>query len=260
MDQQAIGNWTEIPDGGGREGGSRKLQAVVHMGLHYAGEKLFRSYVVKAHVLRVMLTLFRRRQGDFATDENNMLVRGAWEWPELAAFFDGHKEEFQTVQASTSDPAALPIHSSDQVEVDADGDHDVRFLDELPPDEPPRDPDPVEPPTDAHQPEDDSVSISSLSASDASADGADLVNIVTDEQDVINTRWILQGSRMHIIRENDDDGHGIPWCRDRRFAQPPKSEGMGFSTLSHDKTCQRCISRMPRGLVAALADFAGWQY
>ena len=260
LDQQAIGNWTEIPDGGGREGGSRKLQAVVHMGLHYAGEKLYRSYVVKAHVLRVMLTLFRRRQGDFATDENNMLVRGAWEWPELAAFFDVHKEEFHTVQASVLDQAALPIHSSDQIEVDADGDHDVRFLDELPPDEPLPGPDPVEPSTDAIQPEEDSVSISSLSASDASADGADLVNIVTDEQDVINTRWILQGSRMHIIRENDDDGHGIPWCRDRRFAQPPKSEGMGFSTLSHDKTCQRCISRMPRGLVAALADFAGWQY
>ena len=104
LDQQAIGNWTEIPIGGGRSEGERKPQAVVHMGLHYAGEKLFRSYVVKAHVLRVLFTLFRRRQADFATDARSLLVRGAWEWPELAALYNLHKEEFATVQAPVPQP------------------------------------------------------------------------------------------------------------------------------------------------------------
>ena len=261
LDQQAIGNWTEIPIGGGRSEGERKPQAVVHMGLHYAGEKLFRSYVVKAHVLRVLFTLFRRRQADFATDARNLLVRGAWEWPELAALYNLHKEEFATVQAPSSPAAgALPIHSPDKVEIDETGDHDLVLLDVVPPPSIPPEQSELQEAAASGQSDGESVSISSPSASDASAEGGDLANIVTDEQDVANTKWIFQGAKVHIIRELDDDGHGVPWCIDHRFAQQPRAEGVGFETLSHDKTCQRCISRMPRGLVAALADFAGWQY
>ena len=102
--------------------------------------------------------------------------------------------------------------------------------------------------------------VSSISASDVSAEGLDLDQVVTDESDIHDTKWFQQGSKLHIVREVDDDGHSIPWCRDHRFAQLPKSEGTGFSTLVHDRTCQRCLARMPRSLMAALSDFAGWKY
>lgn len=84
--------------------------------------------------------------------------------------------------------------------------------------------------------------------------------MVTDEADVHETRWFQQGAKMRIVREVDDDGYNVPWCRGSRFAQLQKDEGAGFSPLVHDHTWQRCLARMPRSLMAALSDFAGWKY
>ena len=75
FDQQALGNWTEFPSGAGASG--QKARAQMHMGMHYAGDKLSRSYVVKSHVLNVFMQLFKRRQADFALDAHG-LNSGSW--------------------------------------------------------------------------------------------------------------------------------------------------------------------------------------
>ena len=118
-----MGNWTDIPAGGGGEPGATKPRAVMHMGLHYAGDKVSRSFIVKAHVLKVFMSLFRRRQGEFALDEQGLLIRGSWEWPEVSAMFELYKAEFEEVQP----PDPLPAPSSSLEE-----DKDLVVLDVVP--------------------------------------------------------------------------------------------------------------------------------
>lgn len=259
FDQQALGNWTEIPSGAGASG--QKARAQMHMGMHYAGDKLSRSYVVKSHVLKVFMQLFKRRQADFALDAQGLLVRGAWEWPEASAAFEAQKHDFAVVQAP--EPGSPPPLDDGLLEEESE----VQILSIVPAADEEKagdaDPEavsehlPVEAQSDG---ESVTTRVSSISASDVSAEGLDLDQVVTDESDIHDTKWFQQGSKLHIVREVDDDGHSIPWCRDHRFAQLPKSEGTGFSTLVHDRTCQRCLARMPRSLMAALSDFAGWKY
>ena len=256
MEMQAVGNWTDIPAGGGGEPGATKPRAVMNMGLHYAGDKVSRSFIVKAHVMKVFMSLFRRRQGEFALDEHGLLIRGSWEWPEVSAMFELYKAEFEEVQP----PDPLPAPSSSLEE-----DKDLVVLDVVHAPGPEL---PVEHPELAQDREaEDSEercsvadSDSSQSASDISAEGHDLLDIVTDTMDFSESQWLQQGAKLHLVRETTAEGHWVPWCRDAPFAQPPRKSGTGFDTLVHDRTCQRCLARMPRSLMAALAEHAGWQY
>ncbi len=254
MEMQAIGNWIDIPAGGGGEPGATKPRAVMHMGLHYAGQKVARSFVVKAHVIKIFMSLFRRRQGEFALDEQGLLIRGSWEWPEVSAMFELYKGEFTEVR---------PPEESKPLQDQAEEAKDVVVLEVIPA---PQVELPVEQVELAAPAEDDQLeeassvaeSDSSLSASDLSAEGQDLLDIVTDSMDVTETPWLQQGQKIHLIRETTAEGHLVPWCRDMPFA--PRKSGAGFDSLVHDRTCQRCLARMPRSLMAALAEHAGWQY
>ena len=256
MEMQAVGNWIDIPAGGGGEPGATKPRAVMHMGLHYAGQKVARSFVVKAHALKIFMSLFRRRQGEFALDEQGLLIRGSWEWPEVSAMFELYKGEFSEVQ---------PPEESKPLQDQAEEEKDVVVLEVIPA---PQVELPVEQPEVGDPAEEDQLeealsvaeSDSSISASDLSAEGQDLLDIVTDSMDFTETPWLQQGQKIHLIRETTAEGHLVPWCRDMPFAQAPRKSGAGFDSLVHDRTCQRCLARMPRSLMAALAEHAGWQY
>ena len=196
MEMQAVGNWTDIPAWGGGEPGATKPRAVMHMGLHYAGDKVSRSFIVKAHVLKVFMSLFRRRQGEFALDEQGLLIRGSWEWPEVSAMFELYKAEFDEVQP----PDPLPAPSSSLEE-----DKDLVVLDVVPAPGPEL---PVEHPElaqdrDAEDSEDRcsvADSDSSQSASDISAEGHDLLDRITDAMDFSESQWLQQGAKLHLVR------------------------------------------------------------
>ena len=81
VDLQSIGNWQEVPDGGGREGA--KPKAVMPMGLHYGGQKLQRSAQVKMHLVAVLQELFAKKSGELALVDG-LLPHGSWSWQELA--------------------------------------------------------------------------------------------------------------------------------------------------------------------------------
>lgn len=103
----------------------------------------------------------------------------------------------------------------------------------------------------------DGVSSStSPSASDESAVGEELVGIIPDD---ISTSlpWFQQGAKVHVLRTDNLQGRHLPWCRESPFHQDPQRVGEGVATLEKEKMCQRCLSRMPRSLYAALAEECG---
>ena len=53
----------------------------------------------------------------------------------------------------------------------------------------------------------------SSSASDVSADPRDLVNLVPDDAVWTELAWFRQGSKIHVVREKNEDQRGAPWCR-----------------------------------------------
>ena len=57
----------------------------------------------------------------------------------------------------------------------------------------------------------------------------DLVGILPDSTAVDDLMWLRQGRKIHLIKEEPDGGHPIPWCRDKAFAQEPQQRGRGFT-------------------------------
>ena len=84
-----------------------------------------------------------------------------------------------------------------------------------------------------------------------------LEGALSDDDVAVSTHWMVQGAKVHIIR-GESDGRLLPWCRDAPFSQDPRSTGEGFSLVSRQRFCQRCLARMPRGLYRALARHCGW--
>ena len=250
---QAIGSWFEIPDGGGPAPTSRPVRASMPMGLHYAGEKASRSAHVKNAAFELFFKLWRRKQPEVAWNAEGLLSPGAWTWPELAATAATLetpqllKEDFP----SLPEPAAEPTAGSIEV---AEG-----ALEGLEPAQPPTPPDDV-----ASVCEDDpnasEAGSVSPSASDISAVGADLVGVIPPDEMVDELKWFQQGQRIHISRAEGDEGRYLPWCRETSFAQDPLRQGEGLATMQADRICQRCLSRMPRALYAAMADHCGWTH
>ena len=117
------------------------------------------------------------------------------------------------------------------------------------------DADPPQPAVDAGSA---SESDSSSSASDVSADPQDLVGIVADPGTEIDLQWFQQGQKVHVVRIAPQEGPRIPWCRDTPFHQDPSRVGEGFSACLRSQMCQRCLSRMPRTMYAALAEQCSW--
>eukprot|EP00435_Cladocopium_sp_Y103_P000858 s5581_g1.t1 len=85
LDLQALGNWCEIPAGGGRDPACRKGHAANLMGVHYAGSRVLRSLQVKQRCVNRFLALFQKKRRELAITDDGYLCRDSWLWPELAA-------------------------------------------------------------------------------------------------------------------------------------------------------------------------------
>ena len=253
IDLQAVGNWVDIPAGGHRDPGSKKPQAVNEMGLHYGAAKVIRSFVVKSFLLRRIFRLYHAKVGELALTEKGYLTPDSWTWEEFAGqhmavgwlpidrlmhpqpLVDGFRES--DLQVCPAEPV-LPVPvdpAGEAAGVDYGGD---------------------EPADEAGE----SSSDLSFSASDLSADPTDLVNMVPDEEILTELAWFKQGSKVHVVREKNEDQRNAPWCRDFPFVQEAKEYGSGLGGLTLDAVCQKCLARMPRSTYCALADIAGWAH
>ena len=81
--QQAVGNWQEIPGAGGPQP-VRKSKATWSMGVHYAGQRVIHSAAVKRALIQRFLHLLRRKLPELALNAQGLVARDAWTWQELA--------------------------------------------------------------------------------------------------------------------------------------------------------------------------------
>ena len=262
--QQAIGNWQEVPSAGGPEP-VRKSKAVWSMGLHYAGQKVLHSAAVKRALIQRFLHLLRRKLPELALNADGLVARDAWTWPELAQM----NESFGPLEAALMTPEVQPPPEAPPVTAPeapppADTLPEEASGSALPvagPKEeiPAEEADNVTPPVGAADQEARSASSSttSSSASDCSAMGSDLEGVLAEEAAITEAKWFVQSRRVHIVSGVLDERQ-LPYCRDSPFAQDPKSQGEGFGLVVRSQFCQRCLARMPRGLYASLADQCGW--
>ena len=114
LDLQAVGNWTEIPAGGGRDPSAGKPRALLSMGVRYAGSKVLRSLQVKQRSVNRFLTLFHKKRRELALTDDGLLCRDAWLWPELAAAHKLFPEDTTAIEKELSEaievaPGALPV-------------------------------------------------------------------------------------------------------------------------------------------------------
>ena len=262
--QQAIGNWQEVPSAGGPEP-VRKSKAVWSMGLHYAGQKVLHSAAVKRALIQRFLHLLRRKLPELALNADGLVARDTWTWPELAQM----NESFGPLEAALMTPEVQPppetppvpapeaLPPADTLPEEASG----SALPVAGPKEeiPAEEADNVTPPVGAADPEarPASSSTTSSSALDCSAMGSDLEGVLAEEAAITEAKWFVQSRRVHIVSGVLDERQ-LPYCRDSPFAQDPKSQGEGFGLVVRSQFCQRCLARMPRGLYASLADQCGW--
>ena len=248
--QQAIGNWQEVPSAGGPEP-VRKSKAVWSMGLHYAGQKVLHSAAVKRALIQRFLHLLRRKLPELALNADGLVARDAWTWPELAQM----NESFGPLEAALMTPEVQPPSETPPLEASGSALPVAGPADEVKTEEV----DNVTPPVVEADPTAQSVSSSttSSSASDCSAMGSDLEGVLAEEAAITEAKWFVQSRRVHIVSGVVDERQ-LPYCRDSPFAQDPKSQGEGFGLVVRSQFCQRCLARMPRGLYASLADQCGW--
>eukprot|EP00435_Cladocopium_sp_Y103_P019698 s1670_g4.t1 len=84
LDLQAIGNWCEIPCGGGRDAAVKKSRRSLSMGVHYAASKVLRSLQVKQRCVDRLLLLFHKKSGELARTETGCTSPNSWMWAEVA--------------------------------------------------------------------------------------------------------------------------------------------------------------------------------
>ena len=240
LDLQSVGNWTELPSGGGRDPSSKKPKGSMPMGVHYAGSRVLRSLQVKQRCVDRLFALYQKKRQELAMTAEGFLCRDAWQWAEVAALHQALPEDL-TPLAKTESLGDIEVAPGalDGVEARA-------------------------PPPPAELPvEDDSSSSldtstdNSSSASDESADGQDLCGVVADDSAPEELGWLRQGKKLHIIRE-EVEGRAVPWCRDFAYQQDPAERGRGFTLTPRTDFCQRCLGRVPRGLYLALAEHCQW--
>eukprot|EP00435_Cladocopium_sp_Y103_P052832 s71_g16.t1 len=233
LDLQAVGNWTDLPSGGGRDPSARKPRGVMPMGVHYAGSRTLRSLQVKQRCVDRLMALYHHKRQELAMTEDGFLCRDGWLWPVVAALHQTFPEDL-TPLAQTSSLGDIEVAPGALAEVEA------------------RVPPSAEPPAQEAMPSaSDAVEVSgsdssldtSSSASDESADGHDLVGVLADDSAPEELSWIRQGRKTHLIRE-EVDGRPVPWCRDFAFPQDPAARGRGFTVTSRSDFCQRCLGRV----------------
>lgn len=247
---QALGSWAEIPAGGGPQP-SKKVRATVEMSLHYAGQKTIRSAEIKRNIMARFFQVFRRKQPELALCDRGLLLRDSWTWPDFMAVNEhfGGKPfavEPESVDVVVDD-GVIEIEDGALDGITEEGAETLPVAGSAPP----------SPPAEAASA---SESDSSSSASDISADPADLVGILADTSMEIGLQWFQQGQKVHVVRIAPEEGQRIPWCRDSPFHQDPSRVGEGFSVVLRSQMCQRCLSRMPRTMYAALAEQCSWSH
>lgn len=240
LDLQSVGNWTELPSGGGRDPSSKKPRGAMPMGVHYAGSRVLRSLQVKQRCVDRLFALYQKKRQELAMTAEGFLCRDAWQWAEVAALHQSFPEDM-TPLAKTESLGDIEVAPGALDGVEA-----------------------REPPPQAELPvEDDSSSSldtstdNSSSASDESADGGDLCGVVADDSAPEELGWLRQGKKLHIIRE-EVEGRAVPWCRDFAYRQDPAERGRGFTLTPRTDFCQRCLGRVPRGIYLALAEHCQW--
>eukprot|EP00435_Cladocopium_sp_Y103_P022616 s4807_g5.t1 len=236
LDLQALGNWCDIPAGGGRDPAARKPRGSVPMGVHYAGSRVLRSLQVKQRCVDRIFGLYYKKRQELAMTEDGFLCRDAWLWAEVAALHQSLPEELtplaQTASLGDIEVAAGALPAGETCGPPEGGDL------------------PVSKPSSSSSA---ASSDSSSSASDESASGHDLCGVVADTSAPDELSWMKQGRKVHLVRE-EVDGRPVPWCRDFAYDQDPSERGHGFTVTSRDAFCQRCLGRVPRGLYLALAE------
>ena len=235
VDAQAVGNWSEVPQGGGLTAPRNK--ASTPMGRHYAGHKVMRSAVVKVRLLDRFFELWQLQKSTLTPE--GLLPVDSWTWKELQ---DLHAKmpwssDEPALDAAITDAAADPDKPAEAVAVASTAE-----------------PEPAGEPEAAPG---DSCDGSS-SASDNSADADDLVGIWPDPTAAVSLPWFKQGTRTHVVSDTTECGRLVPYCRDSPFVQDPAQRGEGFLQSSLDSMCKRCLGRMPRGLYLSLAEHCGW--
>ena len=246
-EMQAIGNWQEIPCGGGPQP-TTKERAVMDMSLHYAGQKVFRSAQTKRASMARFFALYRRKASELALTGGGFLAPTAWTWPELCTMNGEFGEvKIDVVEPVDDDlalvgndvaPAELPIRHTNAVSSSESEAPDPAAVDAV---------------VESSGGED-----SSSSASDVSAIPEELVGILAEEELNSNLKWLQQGKKVHIVKAVPHEGRQVPWCRDSPFIQDPAKTGDGFDRISKSEICQRCLARLPRAVYVALADHCGW--
>ena len=102
--QQAVGNWQEIPGAGGPQP-VRKSKATWSMGVRYAGQRVIHSAAVKRALIQRFMHLLRRKLPELALNAQGLVARDAWTWQELAQM----NESFGPLEAALAqDPGWSP--------------------------------------------------------------------------------------------------------------------------------------------------------
>ena len=242
QDQQSLGSWVEVPSAGGPTP-QRKSRATWSMGVHYAGQKVVHSGLLKAALIQRFLQLWELKQPELALTHEGLLPRDSWSWQELAVAnerFPPGMESVELPEVSLTPeegaPPGPPVTDVVKEEPEADNLSPANHADGI---------------------MSVSSSTTSSSASDISAAASDLEGIDAPADLGCEGKWFVQASRVHLV-QGELDGRLLPFCRDAAYAQDPKQVGEGFNTLPKSALCQRCLARMPRALYKALADTCGW--
>ena len=242
QDQQSLGSWVEVPSAGGPTP-QRKSRATWSMGVHYAGQKVVHSGLLKAALIKRFLQLWELKQPELALTHEGLLPRDSWSWQELAVANERFPPGMESVElpevSLTPEEGAQPGPPvTDVVKEEPEADN-------------------LSPANHADGIMSVSSSTTSSSASDISAAASDLEGIDAPADLGCEGKWFVQASRVHLV-QGELDGRLLPFCRDAAYAQDPKQVGEGFNTLPKSALCQRCLARMPRALYKALADTCGW--
>ena len=111
VDAQAVGSWTEIPQGGGTI--APRPKAAIPMGLHYGGHKVLRSAVVKTCLLERFLALWQLHRQHVTLTPEGLLPADSWTWADFqsgAAPANTLGDEEPELEAAVTDAAALAEH------------------------------------------------------------------------------------------------------------------------------------------------------
>ena len=205
---QAIGNWTELPEGGHGDPSRKKSKANIPMGFHYAGGKLERSATTKRKCVARFLQMMQKKLTSSSLSEDGLLPRDSWGWGEFASLHQ-EMEELEIEQPKQTMEAPEMLANPDQIEVSEEV--ELPVVEESPAS-------PIS-----------SSSSTSSSASDISAEGVDLVGILPDSTAVDDLMWLRQGRKIHLIKEEPDGGHPIPWLPRQKPSLKNHSSGAEVS-------------------------------